>query len=470
MKRYIDEGTGKIVNILNNDEANKVVKIFIDFFFTETTMPEGRLNLVVLLRDFIKLTEMENIYKFIEYIEEYKKSLKLSKDDEKDFDVLYRFFKAYKDFSEPTINIEDAKNYISDMTNKEEELSKKPKDSLDKTEKILNVLFENGFVLCRLAKISCDTWENKIQNQIKNDKKEAIISIEQEIAYQDLLEFASKEKVGTSKKISSKDVNTNSTNSTNENKEKEKVNESEISASKNSKVSIDVQVPEKKEPIKIEVETKKAEINDKKEEKIENVPNKEVKTSTIQINHGFDIGNNVTPEPQITINANKPENIQKEKVSEKKEDKGPEIQINRGIQIEDDVPQRPSKPQMQDKAENISKIDNSQNKVEKEPTIQINRGIQIDDVPQKPKPSANDQKPQVDNNLEKNKKDEGYISNIHIYVPGVDDEEKEPKNVSPLEIKNATEDVNLKDSVEFFSSVLDSRRSNDDDEEDSFRD
>ena len=35
-------------------------------------MPEGRLNLVVLLRDFIKLTEMENIYKFIEYIEEYR--------------------------------------------------------------------------------------------------------------------------------------------------------------------------------------------------------------------------------------------------------------------------------------------------------------------------------------------------------------------------------------------------------------
>lgn len=400
MKRYIDEKTGKIVNVLNIDEANKVLKILVDYFFTDSNMPNGRLNLVGLLRDFMKLAKIEDILKLIDYMDEYKKSLKLSKDEEENFNSLYRFLSVYKDFYDSKMNIEDATNYISDMAIKKEDIAKKPEKDLSKQEQILKVFFDNGFGLNRLAKISCETWENKIHNQLNNDKKEAIISIEQEIAYQDLLEFAGKDDL----QFSANDVDDNT---------KKKDNEKVEEVNKTEKLDISIKIPEKKQDTKVDVETKKEENTEKKEEKI----------PTIQINN---------------IKTNDEDMSMKVK----------------NIEMPNDL--------------DTLKVENVEKKEEKVPTIQINniKGLE-DDVPSKPKKENSGESEQ------KSRRDQGFMSNIQIFVPGEDDDEsgKEEKKVNPLEIKNATEKVDFKDSVEFFNNVLDEKMSKHSaDDSDGFRD
>lgn len=403
MKRYIDEKTGKIVNILNVDEANKVLKILVDYFFTDSNMPNGRLNLVGLLRDFMKLAKIEDILKLIDYMDEYKKTLKLSKDEEENFNSLYRFLSVYKDFYDSKMNIEDATNYISDMAIKKDDIAKKAEKDLSKQDQILKVFFDNGFALNRLAKISCDTWENKIHNQLSNDKKEAIISIEQEIAYQDLLEFAGKDDL----EFSANDIK--ETHNDSKKKDSEKIEE----VNKTEKLDINIKIPEKKSEVKVDVETKKEENTEKKEDKI----------PTIQIN------NIKANDEDISVKVKNIEipddaNNQRGEIVEKKEEKVPTIQINNIKGLEDDVPPKPKK-------------ENS---------------------------GENDQK---------SRRDQGFMSNIQIFVPGEDDEEsgKEDKKVNPLEIKNATENVDFKDSVEFFNNVLDEKMSkHSTDDSDGFRD
>ncbi len=398
MKRYIDEKTGKIVNILNNDEANKIIKILVDYFFTDSNMPTGRLNLVGLLRDFMKLSKIEDILKLIDYMDEYKKNLKLSKEEEENFNTLYRFLSVYKEFYDSKMNIEDATNYISDMSIKKDEIAKEEEKDLSKKDKILKVFFDNGFGLNRLAKISCDTWEKKIHNQLNNDKKEAIISIDQEIAYQDLLEFAGKEDLQFSANELNDDI-------------KKKDNKEELN--KSEKLDINIKIPEKKPEIKVDVEIKKDENTEKKEEKI----------PTIQIN-------NIKLEDDETLS------------------KAKNIEISNGLG-------------------DTKKDENAEKKQEKIPAIQINniKGLE-DDVPPKPK------KESLLDNEQKSRRDQGFMSNIQIFVPGEDEEDgKEDKKVNPLEIKNATENVGLKDSVEFFNNVLDEKMSkNSSNDSDGFRD
>lgn len=108
---------------------------------------------------------------------------------------------------------------------------------------------------------------------------------------------------------------------------------------------------------------------------------------------------------------------------------------------------------------------------------EINSLLGLDDNLGNNANSSNQQKvPEVKKieNDEKNKRDSGYTSNIHIFVPGVDDE-KQSNIINPSEVKKATENIDLKESVDFFNNVLDDRMSrksllNDDDDMDGFRD
>ena len=418
MKRYIDEKTGKIVNILEKDESNKIVKILIDYFFVEGAVPTGRLNLVSFLRDFIKLGDIEDLNKIVEYIGEYKKTLKLTKEDEDDFEVLYKFFRMYKDLEEAKLGIEDATNYISEMTDKKDELAKKDKKEMTKKDKILKVFFDNGFEFKRLAKVACEAWENHIKEEMNNGKKEVYITLEQEIAYQDLLEFATCDSVEVPKKenivveVDKKPV---------ENKEE---NKKEENVEKTSKIDINVQVPERKEPVKIEIETEKEEI--KPEIKVENVEKKDQKVHSIHINTLGD-------DDLIVGNHDSSQSENKPKIVEGDPQKITQKEINSLLGLDDNLGNNANSSNQQ-KVPEVKKIEND----------------------------------------EKNKRDSGYTSNIHIFVPGVDDE-KQSNIINPSEVKKATENIDLKESVDFFNNVLDDRMSrksllNDDDDMDGFRD
>lgn len=445
MKRYFDEKTGKIVNVLTVEEANRIVKIVIDYFFVDTNMPKGRLNLMSLLRDFIKLASLDDISKFTKYIEEYKQTLKLNKEEQENFAMLYQFFKVYQDYSNENLNIEEAANYILEKRNQKELIEKKDANELTQKEIILKVLFEKGFSFDRLAKVACETWEKKIQDKIKKDKQEVIISIEQEIAYQDLLDFASHASTPTAKKAEDKVVERKEVKS--EKSEKDIVGK-DMKAENNRDSRIDV--PQKTPEVKIQVETKKQDEREIKAEKNNTLEQK--KDATIQINHGI-------LEDDVPIRNNP--------VREEKAQTVATIQINPIIDLEDDVPPRPKKGR--DEIENLeekSKKEAEHKKEEKIPTIQIN-----------PFPDDNKDDMNKAENKERvyqYKKEPPITSNIHIFVPGVDDIEKEgltQNPVKPLEIKKATEDVDLKESVDFFHDVLDDKLTNQNsDDEDSFRD
>lgn len=450
MKRYIDEKTGKIVNILEKEEANKVVKILIDYFFSEASMPAGRLNLVGFLSDFIKLGNIEDLNKIVEYIGEYKKNLKLSKEDEVDFEVLYKFFRMYKDLEESKLGIEDATNYISEMTNKKEELSKKDNKEMTKKDKILKVFFDNGFEFKRLAKVACEAWENHIKEQINSQGKEVYVSLEQEIAYQDLLEFASSENVELPT-IEDKKVETEKKEIQSKLEEKKSENAKFEDTTKNleseNKVDVNVQIPEVKEPVKIEIVTKTDEKTSKPEQNV----------STIQINH-------LAEDDELMSSANVQTKTHDEQKVEKKADAPHKItqhDITSLLGLDDDL------------LNNSNNVQPTNTKEEKIHTIHINP-IEEDDKVSASKHDNNavEQKSQVSS--ESNvKKEQGYTSNIHIHVPGID-KTRENTHVTPEEVKKATENVDLKESADFLNNVLDDMTSRniriDEDSEDGFRD
>ena len=214
---------------------------------------------------------------------------------------------------------------------------------------------------------------------------------------QDLLEFAGKDDLQFS---------------ANEVSDVIKKKDNEVELNKNEKLDINIKIPEKKPEVKVDVEIKKDENTEKKEEKI----------PTIQINN-IKVEGETTPKVKNIEVSSDLGNTRKNENAEKKEEKIPAIQINDIKGLEDDVPPKPKKESL---------LDNDQ----------------------------------------KSRRDQGFMSNIQIFVPGEDDEDgKEDKKVNPLEIKNATENVGLKDSVEFFNNVLDEKMSkHSSDDSDGFRD
>lgn len=444
MRRYIDEKTGKIVNILDKDEANKIVKILIDYFFVEGSVPAGRLNLVSYLKDYIRLANIEDLKEIADYITEYKKGLKISKEDDEEFETLHQFFRVYKDLEETKISLEDISNYISEMTDKKDELESKEQKDMSKKDKILSFVLDKDMDFKVLAKLACDAWENNLKEQMNSGKKEVHVSLEEEIAYQDLLEFAA----GTDIEIAKKTVN----------KKEDKI----------SKMAINIQMPDKKEePVvtKVEIkakEEKKEELPKEAETVVESVDKAEEKVHTIEINHVLE---DDVPEKPAKDDEETEAEVQPFHREEVKETKTSPHQItqhdiNELLGLDEDLGNNSNFP-IFSKKQDDKKIESVEKSEEKVHTIEINHLVE-DDVPQKPERTDE----------EKRRREEGYTSNIQIFVPGVDDK-KEENNINPEDVKKATENVNLKESVEFFSDVLDDmskKEESDNESDDDFRD
>ena len=46
MKRYVEEGTGKIVNLLTGEEAKRIITMYINNYFGSEKIPESRKRLL----------------------------------------------------------------------------------------------------------------------------------------------------------------------------------------------------------------------------------------------------------------------------------------------------------------------------------------------------------------------------------------------------------------------------------------
>ena len=189
MKKFIDKETGKIVNLLNTEEAKKVLEMYINYCLGKREVKVGRLNLVNYLGDFIKYSNEKDIVKFYEILVKQKDSYEFSKNDMKAYEELVSFFEMYTNIEKGEFDITGIADYIININNKKENIESKMEagKQLNFGEKLNSIFFNKDFDLSILASLTCKKWEEKMKQQL-NDSEDGIdINLKEEIAYQDLL-------------------------------------------------------------------------------------------------------------------------------------------------------------------------------------------------------------------------------------------------------------------------------------------
>lgn len=343
MKRYVEEGTGKIVNLLTGEEAKRIITMYINNYFGSEKIPESRKRLLSYLVDFLNYSKSDEKQKFVDYIKNYEKELELKKEEKKVYDKLVEFFTAYSETVTADIDISKVAKYIMEKSTKEKLIDEKKEKSQEFTldEKILDELFSNGFNFSNLASEACKAWEKKLNDALSSKNGEIFVSLDDDIAYHDLLDFV---KTGT--------------------------------------FATEIEIKDKKNEDKVE------KLNEKTEKEA-TVSYEDNKVPTIE-------------NLEIKDDALNTDAVETKKV---------EAPIKQNLEI-NNVPN-----------------ENKQNKQENIPLIQI----------QIPEDDENDE------NLQPKDKEERNTPN---------------DKVDPLSIKDATENVSLNDSVDFFNNVLDQKISN----------
>lgn len=191
MKKIIDEKSGRIVSILNVDEAKKILEMYINYCLGKRDATQGRLNLVGYLGDFIKYADKKDIVKFYDVLAKGKDSFEFSKNDAKAYESLMAFFEMYNNIDKGEFDVTAISNYINSATAKRQEIETKVlnNEELNFEEKLNNIFFNKDFDVTILAKNACEKWEEQLKERIKQNNGELDVSLKEEIAYQDLLDL-----------------------------------------------------------------------------------------------------------------------------------------------------------------------------------------------------------------------------------------------------------------------------------------
>lgn len=191
MKKIIDEKSGRIISILNVDEAKKILEMYINYCLGKRDVTQGRLNLVDYLGDFIKYADKKEISKFYDVLVKSKDSFEFSKNDLKAYESLMAFFQMYNNIDKGEFDVAAISAYINSATAKKQEINDKlaNNDELNFEEKLNNIFFNKDFDVTMLAKSACEKWEEQLKEKIKQNNGELDVSLKEEIAYQDLLDL-----------------------------------------------------------------------------------------------------------------------------------------------------------------------------------------------------------------------------------------------------------------------------------------
>ena len=191
MKKIIDNESGRIISILNVDEAKKILEMYINYCLGKRDVTQGRLNLVGYLGDFIKYADKKDITKFYDVLAKSKDSFEFSKTDLKAYESLMAFFEMYNNIDKGEFDVAAISTYINSATTKKQEIDTKlaNNEELNFEEKLNNIFFNKDFDVTILAKSACEKWEEQLKEKIKQNNGELDVSLKEEIAYQDLLDL-----------------------------------------------------------------------------------------------------------------------------------------------------------------------------------------------------------------------------------------------------------------------------------------
>lgn len=333
MKKFIDKESGKIVTLLNNDEAKKILEMYIEYCQGKREVKKGRLNLVNYLGNFIKYSNEKDMSKFYDTLLKLKENLELSKAEQKAYDSLLSFFEMYNKIDKGEFEVSSVTSFITNTISKKQTIDEKilGNQELNFEEKIVNIFFNEDFDLSILAKNACDKWDKILKEKINSSNGEIEISLKEEIAYQDLLAFSNKENVIVSLKeneennfVESEEINEIEDKA----EEEEKTEEINVNVEGEDEIDVEAEVEaeteiDKKEEVKEETEKEQENFvgpiivnsfNNEKEDKKESADSEEIigadtireKTSDVSLRDATDLFNQAIDE--VKENNNQDEN------------------------------------------------------------------------------------------------------------------------------------------------------------------
>ena len=202
MKKFIDKESGKIVTVLNVDEAKKILEMYIEYCQGKREVKKGRLNLVNYLGDFIKYSNEKDMSKFYDILLKMKDNLELAKQEQKAYDSLLSFFEIYNKIDKGEFEVSSVTTFITNAISKKQAIDEKILNGqeLNFEEKLNNIFFNENFDLSILAKNACNKWDELLKEKITASNGEIEVSLKEEIAYQDLLAFSNKDNMPVSNK------------------------------------------------------------------------------------------------------------------------------------------------------------------------------------------------------------------------------------------------------------------------------
>ena len=230
MKKIIDKESGRIISILNVDEAKKILEMYINYCLGKRDATQGRLNLVNYLGDFVKYGDKRDVTKFYDVLVKGKDSFEFSKNDMKAYESLMTFFEMYNNIEKGDFDVAALSSYINSANSKKQEIEAKllNNEDLSFEEKLNNIFFNKDFDITILAKNACEKWEEQLKRRIEENNGELDVSLKEEIAYQDLIDLCSSNtsKANTIKNDNKKDVENITTNV--EDKQEEPINSNDM--------------------------------------------------------------------------------------------------------------------------------------------------------------------------------------------------------------------------------------------------
>ncbi len=190
MKKYIDKETGKIVNLIDSAEAKQIIGMYFEHTFGKVKMNSAKMKFLTYLSAYMKTATKDDITNIIEYLESRKTQVNLNDEAaSQKYTTLMKLFKLYLDLNSDEIDIIRAYQVIATLESTKESIkeSKSNGAELRPKEIMLAELMDNGFEFKSYAPEICKKWSDNLKSKMQNGEVE--VSLDEEIAYQDLLDF-----------------------------------------------------------------------------------------------------------------------------------------------------------------------------------------------------------------------------------------------------------------------------------------
>lgn len=269
MKKYIDKETGKIINSIDGAEAIQIIGMYFEHTFGKVKMNSAKMKFLTYLSTYMKTATKADITSIIEYLESKKSQINLNDEaSSQKYTTLLKLFRLYLDLNSDEIDIIRAYQVIATLESTKESIKESKSNGMElrPKETMLAELMDNGFEFKSYAPEICKKWSDNLKSKMQNGEVE--VSLDEEIAYQDLLDFNISD-TSILNKSSDKKVQNKKTDVKLQEEVKEEKFETKTEELKKEEVHEEPKEQEVPEIVVTVPEDKKVEEQVKKEEKIQ---------------------------------------------------------------------------------------------------------------------------------------------------------------------------------------------------------